>query len=65
MLAFGAIYSIVQLANALLMSARSWPNDSNPVLEAIRSGRLHGLRAYGAALDLIQVSIQWSCSIAL
>jgi len=47
------------------MSARAWPNDKKPVLEDIGNGLIHGLRAYGALLGLIQVATQWTCLIAL
>ena len=62
---FNAIFSNIQLANTLLLTARAWPTDKSPVLELIGNGQLHGSEAFGAVLGLIQVALQWAFSIIL
>ena len=62
---FNAIFSNIQLANTLLLTARAWPTDKSPVLELIGNGQLRGSEAFGAVLGLIQVALQWAFSIIL
>lgn len=62
---FNVIFSNIQLANTLLLTARAWPTDKVPVLELIGNGQLRGPQALGAVLGIVQVALQWAFSIAL
>ena len=62
---FNAIFSNIQLANTLLLTARAWPTDKSPALELIGNGQLRSSEAFGAVLGLIQVALQWAFSIIL
>lgn len=69
---FNAIFSNTQLSEALFLHAYGWPSerspyltDKNPALEQIAKGRLRGMAAYGAILGLLQIFVQWCCSISL
>ncbi len=60
-----ALFSNAQLSYALLMSAYIYPNDREPVLRTIASGSLRGRDAWGGMLGLLQVAMQWACSVIL
>jgi hypothetical protein len=62
---FNIIYSNVQLGNALLLAAYSWPNDRDPVLQDIADGYLRGEEAFGAILGFGQIAIQWFFSMTM
>ena len=62
---FNAIYSNMQFAHTLLFAAYVYPDTSAPVLSLISDGRLKGSNALGGILGLLQVTVQWICSIAL
>jgi hypothetical protein len=62
---FHAIYSNAHFANTLLFTAYAYPNDVTPVLGLIGDGYLKGSKAFGAILGLLQVGMQWACSIIL
>jgi hypothetical protein len=62
---FNAIYSNIQFAHALLFAAYAYPTTEEPVLAVIGDGKLTGYRAFGGILGLLQVALQWSCSITL
>jgi hypothetical protein len=47
------------------MHAYGWPSERKPVLQEIAEGSLKGMAAYGAVLGLLQIFVQWSCSIML
>ena len=56
----GFIFSTTHLANILLLSSYRYP-----VLECIADGDLEGAAAFGALLGLVQVVLQWLCSMML
>lgn len=62
---FNIFFSNAQLSEVLLCAAYAWPNGSHPVLQQVISGRLEGIQAFGAILGLVQVFVQWSCSIGV
>lgn len=62
---FNAIYSNIQFAHALLFAAYAYPTTEEPVLALIGDGKLTGSRAFGGILGLLQVALQWACSITL
>jgi hypothetical protein len=64
-LLFNALYSNIQLAHALLFASYAYPTDTEPVLGLIGDGRLKGFEAFGGILGLLQVAVQWACSITL
>lgn len=47
------------------MHAFGWPQERKSVLEAIAESRLKGMAAYGGVLGLLQIFVQWSCSITM
>jgi hypothetical protein len=64
-LLFNAIYSNIQFAHTLLDASYAYPTDKEPVLRLIGDGRLRGSAALGGILGLLQVAIQWVCSITM
>lgn len=62
---FNAIYSNSQFAHALLFAAYAYPTTEEPVLALVGDGKLTGSGAFGGILGLLQVALQWSCSITL
>lgn len=64
-LLFNAIYSNIQYAHTLLHTSYAYPTDKEPVLQLIGDGRLRGSAALGGILGLLQVAIQWACSITM
>jgi hypothetical protein len=66
-LTFGALYTNIQLAYTLLLCARAWPSDgpAEPVLVLIGDHSLQGIAAIGAVLGLVQVALQWVCTITM
>jgi hypothetical protein len=63
---FNAIFNTSQLSHALFLHAYGWPQEGrNAVLQAIAESRLKGIAAYGGVLGLLQIFVQWSCSIRL
>ena len=62
---FNAIYSNIQFAHALLFAAYAYPTTEESVLALVGDGKLTGSGALGGILGLLQVALQWSCSITL
>ena len=67
-LLFTAIFSNVQLSDALLINAYEYPSDTrhkHPVLYLVGKGDLTGWAAFGALLGLLQIALQWTLSTIL
>jgi hypothetical protein len=62
---FNIFFSNAQLSELLLCGAFAWPNASRPVLKQISNGSLKGLEAFGPTLGILQIFVQWACSIAV
>jgi hypothetical protein len=63
---FNALLNTSQLSEALFLHAYGWPLEGRKsVLQAIAEGRLKGMAAYGGVLGLLQIFVQWSCSVIL
>ena len=64
-LLFNTIYSNIQFAHALLAASYAYPTEKEPVLQLIGDGRLRGAAAFGGILGLLQVAMQWACSVTM
>lgn len=62
-LLFNILFSNVQLSESLLLAAYAWPNDLRPVLQLIGDGSLRGWAALGGIFGVLQLALQWACSI--
>lgn len=60
-----ALFSNIQLALTILVTVFAWPIAKDPVSELIGTGELHGAQALVAVMGLVQVALQWACSIVL
>lgn len=61
-LLYNVILSTTQLSLALTMAA--FGHSPRPFIEDIVSGRMTGWKAFGAVLGLLQLTIQWMCSMS-
>ena len=60
-----AVLNSIQLTAALLIVAFAKPKHGESILRQINDGRLHGLRALGSILGLLQITAQWACSMVM
>lgn len=60
---FDVFFSNAQLSELLLCAAYAWPTATRPVIEQINNGSLQGMEAFGAILGVLQIFVQWCCSI--
>lgn len=64
-IACNVIFSNAQLSEVLLLAVFAWPTAARPVLKQIDHGYIDGLETFGAILGILQISVQWLCSVAM
>lgn len=62
---FDVIVGNAQLSENVLCAAFAWPTAARPVIKEIGNGSLKDREAYGAVLGLLQIFVQWSCSVTV
>lgn len=60
-----ALFSTAQLSCTLHSVAFIWPSYERPIFKEINQGHLRGMEAFGGILGLLQIFVQWACSIVL